>query len=72
MGRNVLVSIFSTHDGGGKNWVGGREAGRYSQAREEVESWNERINETCRNEPALYGDQFEFFFSCWRNNAPMT
>ena len=53
MSRDMFIGIFTTDDCGCKNGVGGCEAGCDDETREEVEAWDEGVDESRRDEPAL-------------------
>ena len=53
VGRDVFVRVFSTDHCGGEDGVGGGQASRDHEGREEVEARDEGEYERCGDEPAL-------------------
>ena len=50
---DVFVGIFAAHDCCCEDWIGRGEAGSNCESGEEVEAWDEGVDEGCRDEPAL-------------------
>lgn len=53
MSGDVFISIFSTDDRGCENGVRWRETRGDGKRRQKIESWNQGVNETGRDEPTL-------------------
>ena len=53
MGWDVFLGIFTPNHGSSKDGVGGGETCSNGKRGEEVEFWNQSVNEPGRNEPPL-------------------